>query len=216
MPEENELKDKNKDFIRTIIDQDLANNKNSGKVETRFPPEPNGYLHIGHAKSICLNFGIARDYKGICHLRFDDTNPEKEDVEYTDSIQEDVKWLGFDWGKHIYYASDYYDKCYEYAIELIKKGKAYVCDLSPDEVRLYRGTPTEPGKNSPYRKQAGRRKFGVIYKDEKRRIQGRRQDPACKDRYGAPEHKYERSCTLQDKVRRTPQDRQKMVYLSVV
>ncbi|MCB4791367.1 MAG: glutamine--tRNA ligase/YqeY domain fusion protein [Elusimicrobia bacterium] len=151
MTELNEPKDKGKDFIRTIIDEDIKNNKNSGRVETRFPPEPNGYLHIGHAKAICLNFGLAKEYNGVCHLRFDDTNPVKEDVEYVDSIQEDVKWLGFDWGKHLYYASDYFDRFYEYAVELIKKEKAYICNLSPEETRLYRGTPTEPGKNSPYR-----------------------------------------------------------------
>jgi len=145
--------ERKKDFIRNFIDADIAADKNGGRVETRFPPEPNGYLHIGHAKSICLNFGIAKDYNGDCHLRFDDTNPAKEEVEYIDSIEEDVKWLGFDWGKHLYYASDYYDRCYAFALELINKGKAYVCDLSPDEIRQYRGTPTEPGKNSPYRER---------------------------------------------------------------
>ncbi|MBN1621888.1 MAG: glutamine--tRNA ligase/YqeY domain fusion protein [Endomicrobiales bacterium] len=145
-------REKRKDFIRNIIDIDISSNKNNGKVETRFPPEPNGYLHIGHAKAICLNFGIAEEYKrGECHLRFDDTNPEKEEVEYIESIKEDVKWLGFDWGKHLYFASDYFNKFYEYAIELIKNGKAYICNLSPDEIKEYRGTPTEPGKNSPYR-----------------------------------------------------------------
>jgi glutaminyl-tRNA synthetase len=142
---------KGKDFLRTIIDQDIAEGKDGSRIETRFPPEPNGYLHIGHAKSICLNFGIARDYNGICHLRFDDTNPEKEENEYINSIREDVKWLGFDWKDHLYYASDYYDRIEKYAVELITRGKAYVCDLSPDEVRQYRGTPTEPGKNSPCR-----------------------------------------------------------------
>jgi len=140
-----------RDFIRDIINENIKEGKSSGQIVTRFPPEPNGYLHIGHAKSICLNFGIAREYHGRCHLRFDDTNPEKEEVEYINSIQEDVKWLGFDWGKHLYYASDYYDRFYEYALELIKKGKAYVCDLSPLQVKEYRGTPTEPGKDSPCR-----------------------------------------------------------------
>ncbi len=138
-------------FIRNIIDEDLKNNKNDGRVHTRFPPEPNGYLHIGHAKSICINFGIAADYNGLCNLRFDDTNPSKEDVEYVESIQDNVRWLGFDWEDRMFYASDYYGQLYEYAIQLIKKGKAYVCDLGPDEVREYRGTLTEPGKNSPYR-----------------------------------------------------------------
>ncbi len=138
-------------FIREIIEDDLKTNKFSGRVQTRFPPEPNGYLHIGHAKSICLNFGLARDYKGLTNLRFDDTNPTKEEQEYVDSIQEDVRWLGFDWDDRRYYASDYFGQLYEYAVQLIKKGKAYVCDLNADEIRKYRGTLTEPGKNSPDR-----------------------------------------------------------------
>ncbi|OOF46396.1 glutamine--tRNA ligase [Rodentibacter trehalosifermentans] len=137
-------------FITQIIDEDLAEGKHQS-VYTRFPPEPNGYLHIGHAKSICLNFGIAKDYNGLCNLRFDDTNPLKEDVEYVDSIKEDVEWLGFKWAGKVHYASDYFDTLYEYAIELIKKGLAYVDELSPEEMREYRGTLTEPGKNSPYR-----------------------------------------------------------------
>jgi glutaminyl-tRNA synthetase len=140
------------DFIRDIIREDVRANKNDGRVVTRFPPEPNGYLHIGHAKSICLNFGIALENEGgICHLRFDDTNPSKEDVEYIESIKSDIRWLGFDWGKHLYYASDYFEKLYEYAVQLIKGGKAYVCSLSTDQIREYRGTLTESGKDSPYR-----------------------------------------------------------------
>jgi len=140
------------DFIRTIIAEDLKANKNQGRVVTRFPPEPNGYLHIGHAKSICLNFGVAAENEGgVCHLRFDDTNPSKEDIEYIESIKADVRWLGFDWGDHLYYASDYFDRLYEYAIQLIKDGKAYVCDLSTDEIREYRGTLRRPGKESPHR-----------------------------------------------------------------
>ena len=142
---------KTSNFIREIIDEDIKNNKNNGRVHTRFPPEPNGYLHIGHAKSICLNFGIARDYKGLCNLRFDDTNPEKEEQEYVDSISEDVKWLGFDWEHRLYYASDYFDRLYGYAVELIRKGKAFVCDLSADQIREYRGTLKEPGRESPFR-----------------------------------------------------------------
>ncbi|MCX8042543.1 MAG: glutamine--tRNA ligase/YqeY domain fusion protein [Desulfobacterota bacterium] len=141
-------------FIRDIIDADLAAGKNNGRVHTRFPPEPNGYLHIGHAKSICLNFGIARDYRGLCNLRFDDTNPSKEDVEYVQAIMEDVRWLGFDWEERLFYASDYFERLYQCAIELIKKGKAFVCDLSPEELRRYRGTLTEPGTNSPYRNRS--------------------------------------------------------------
>ncbi|MDD2166080.1 glutamine--tRNA ligase [Glaesserella parasuis] len=146
----NEHHDVRANFITHIIDEDLASGKHDN-VYTRFPPEPNGYLHIGHAKSICLNFGIAEDYKGLCNLRFDDTNPVKEDVEYVDSIKEDVKWLGFEWEGEPRYASDYFDQLYGYAIELINKGLAYVDELSPDEMREYRGTLTEPGKNSPYR-----------------------------------------------------------------
>ncbi len=138
-------------FIRSIIDEDNHTKKWNGRVETRFPPEPNGYLHIGHAKSICLNFGIAQDYQGICHLRFDDTNPEKEAQEYVDSIRESVSWLGFDWGEHLHYSSDYFDQLYEFAEHLINQGKAYVESLSAEEIREQRGTLTSPGQNSPYR-----------------------------------------------------------------
>jgi glutaminyl-tRNA synthetase len=138
-------------FVRQIIDSDLKANKNDGRVVTRFPPEPNGYLHIGHAKSICLNFGIAEDYQGSCNLRFDDTNPHKENIEYIESIKTDVHWLGYDWGDRLFYASDYFEQLYEFAVELITAGKAYVCDLTAEETRQYRGTLTEPGKPSPYR-----------------------------------------------------------------
>jgi glutaminyl-tRNA synthetase len=141
-------------FIRTIIEEDLKSNKYGGRVHTRFPPEPNGYLHIGHAKSICLNFGLAQDYKGLCNLRFDDTNPSKEEVEYVESIKEDVRWLEFDWDDREFYASDYFDQLYDYALRLIKKGKAYVDDLSADEIRDYRGTLTKPGRESPYRNRS--------------------------------------------------------------
>jgi len=143
-----------KDFIREIIEADLRSNKYGGKVVTRFPPEPNGYLHIGHAKSIHLNFGIAKEYNGVCHLRFDDTNPLKEEEEFFEAIKEDVRWLGFDWGRHLYYASDYFDQLYQWAIELIKAGKAYVCDLSAEELSEQRGTPNQPGKESPYRNRS--------------------------------------------------------------
>jgi glutaminyl-tRNA synthetase len=141
-------------FIRNIIEEDLRTCKYGHRVHTRFPPEPNGYLHIGHAKSICLNFSLASDYDGLCNLRFDDTNPTKEEEEYVESIKEDIKWLGFDWGDRLYYASDYFDQLYEYAIQLIKIGKAYVDDLSADEIREYRGTLTKPGKDSPYRNRS--------------------------------------------------------------
>jgi glutaminyl-tRNA synthetase len=142
------------DFIRDIIDEDLKKNKNNGCVATRFPPEPNGYIHIGHAKSVCLNFGIALQYQGTCNLRLDDTDPQGESMEYVESIIRDVHWLGFDWDNRLFYASDYFEKLYSFAGELIKTGDAYVCDLSPDEIREYRGTFTEPGKESPYRNRS--------------------------------------------------------------
>ncbi len=141
------------DFIREIVANDIKTGKHEF-IRTRFPPEPNGYLHIGHAKSICLNFGIASQFKGLCNLRFDDTNPSKEEVEYVESIKEDVRWLGFDWDDREYYASDYFDQLYEFAVKLIKKGQAYVCSLSPEQIRQYRGTLTEPGKSSPYRNRS--------------------------------------------------------------
>ena len=139
------------DFIRAIVARDLAAGKNGGRVVTRFPPEPNGYLHIGHAKAICLDFGVAVENDGTCHLRFDDTNPTAEEVEFVDSIKADVRWLGFDWGEHEYFASDYFDQLYAFAVELIRRGKAFVCDLSSEEIAAYRGNLTEPGRNSPYR-----------------------------------------------------------------
>src|SRR5262245_17721711 len=142
------------DFIRARVAEDVKANKNDGRVQTRFPPEPNGYLHIGHAKSICLNFGVADDYNGLCNLRFDDTNPSKETVEYEESIMRDVRWLGFDWDDRLFYASDYFEKLYEYAVSLIRLGKAYVDSLSADEIRQHRGTLTEPGAESPYRSRS--------------------------------------------------------------
>jgi glutaminyl-tRNA synthetase len=141
-------------FIKHIIDADIEAGKNDGRVHTRFPPEPNGYLHIGHAKSICLNFGLAEEYGGLCNLRYDDTDPAKEEVEYVESIKQDVRWLGFDWEDREYYASDYFEQLFEYAVQLIKKGNAYVDSLNADEIRKYRGTLTEPGKNSPYRERS--------------------------------------------------------------
>lgn len=149
-----ENKNNASNFIRKIIKDDLENNKNDSKVHTRFPPEPNGYLHLGHAKSICLNFGVARDFKGLCNLRFDDTNPEKEETEYIESIKEDVKWLGFDWQERQFFASDYFPKLYDFATQLIRDGKAYVDSLSAEEIRQYRGSLTEPGKNSPDRNRS--------------------------------------------------------------
>lgn len=147
-------KAKPQNFIKNIIEKDLSMNKNDGRVHTRFPPEPNGYLHIGHAKSICLNFGLASEYNGLCNLRFDDTNPTKEEVEYVESIKSDIRWLGFNWGDRLFYASDYFDKLYEYAKQLIKSKKAYVCSLSTEEIKEYRGTLTQPGRNSPYRSRS--------------------------------------------------------------
>lgn len=148
------MEKKSKDFIREIIDEDIRTNRYGGRVHTRFPPEPNGYLHIGHAFSICLNFGIAEEYNGLCNLRFDDTNPATEEEEYVKSIIEDVKWLGFDWGDRLFFASDYFEKMYEYAVQLIKEGKAYVDDLSPEEISEYRGDLTTPGRESPYRNRS--------------------------------------------------------------
>ncbi|PHM37997.1 glutamine--tRNA ligase [Xenorhabdus mauleonii] len=162
-------------FIRQIIDEDLATGKHTS-VHTRFPPEPNGYLHIGHAKSICLNFGIAQDYQGQCNLRFDDTNPVKEDIEYVESIQNDVKWLGFEWSGNIRYSSDYFDTLYQYAIELINKGLAYVDELSAEEIREYRGTLKAPGKNSPYRDRSVEENLALF---EKMRAGGFEEGKAC-------------------------------------
>ena len=150
-PEKADTEGASSHFIKHIVEEDLNTGKYDGRVVTRFPPEPNGYLHIGHAKSICLNFGLADQYRGNCHLRFDDTNPLKESTEYVESIKQDVRWLGFDWKDHLYFTSDYFDRLYEYAIALIKKGMAYVDSLTPEEIRQYRGTLSEPGKNSPYR-----------------------------------------------------------------
>ncbi len=169
MKDEKDLKNNTPDessgpsnFIRDIIIKDIKDKKNEGKVITRFPPEPNGYLHIGHAKAICIDFGMAKEFNGICHLRFDDTNPAKEEEEYIDAIQEDIKWLGFDWGEHLYFASDYFEKMCEMAIKLIKDGKAYVCDLTPDQIRQYRGTLTEPGKESPFRERTAQENLDLF------------------------------------------------------
>ena len=140
-----------KDFIRTLIDEDNRTGKYGGRVHTRFPPEPSGYLHIGHAKAFGIDFGVAEEYGGLCNLRFDDTNPSKEEVEYVEAIKQDIRWLGFDWGDRLYFASDYFGQLHDYGVQLIKAGKAYVCDLTQDEIRQYRGTLHEPGRNSPYR-----------------------------------------------------------------
>ena len=159
---EQDTKKNSLDFIRTIITEDIANNKNEGRVATRFPPEPNGYLHIGHAKSICLNFGVAEEFGGTCNLRFDDTNPTKEDTEYVESIMEDVKWLGYDWGERLYYASDYFQNLYDFAVMLINDGKAYVDSSSADEIREYRGTLNAPGKESPFRNRSAKESLDLF------------------------------------------------------
>src|SRR5687767_9444997 len=151
MPDSNSQPERSLDFIRDIITEDLKAGRHGGRVHTRFPPEPNGYLHIGHAKAIAINFGVASDFDGLCNLRFDDTNPAKEDVEYVESIQEDVRWLGFDWRDRMFYASDYFEQMFAYAEQLVRDGKAYVDSLTADEIRQYRGTLTEPGRNSPHR-----------------------------------------------------------------
>ncbi len=189
-PSEGSIGGERKNFIREIVEGDLKSGKFAGRVHTRFPPEPNGYLHIGHAKSICLNFGLARDYNGLCNLRFDDTNPAKEETEYVDSIMNDVRWLGFDWGDRLYYASDYFEQLYEYAVLLIKKGKAYVCDLNADQIREYRGTLTEPGRESPYRNRSAEENTRPVSTDAKRGVSGRIADPSRKSRHGLaePEH----------------------------
>jgi len=148
------MEKKRVDFIREIILKDIETGKYGGKVHTRFPPEPNGYLHIGHAKAIYIDFSIAEEFGGLCNLRLDDTDPEKETKEFVEAIIKDVKWLGYDWGNRIYFASDYFEKFYQYAVTLIKKGKAYVCHLKPDEIRMSRGTLTEQGKESPYRNRS--------------------------------------------------------------
>ena len=159
---EQDAKKNSLDFIRTIITEDIQKNKNEGRVATRFPPEPNGYLHIGHAKSICLNFGVAEEFGGTCNLRFDDTNPTKEDTEYVESIMEDVKWLGYDWGERLYYASDYFQNLYDFAVMLINDGKAYVDSSSADEIREYRGTLNAPGKESPFRNRSAKESLDLF------------------------------------------------------
>jgi len=159
----NEIEDKKSlNFIEQIVEADLKAGKNGGRLNTRFPPEPNGYLHIGHAKAICMDFGIAEKFGGTCNLRFDDTNPVKEDVEYVDSIMEDIHWLGFDWGDRLYYASDYFPKLWDLAIRLIKEGKAYVDEQSSEEIARQKGTPTQPGIESPYRNRSANSRKAVL------------------------------------------------------
>jgi glutaminyl-tRNA synthetase len=176
------------DFIREIIDEDLRTNKNEGRVHTRFPPEPNGYLHIGHAKSICLNFGIAAQYGGLCNLRFDDTNPTKEEAEYVESMIRDIRWLGFDWEDRLFYASDYFEQLYEFAVKLIEKGKAFVDDQTADQIRETRGTLTEPGKKSPYRNRSVEENLDALWRSPRRLAR-----PSRQNRYGIRKFEHARS-----------------------
>ena len=194
----------NSNFIHDFIDKDLEDGVYSS-IQTRFPPEPNGYLHIGHAKAICINFGVKEKYKGVCNLRLDDTNPTKEDTEYVDAIKEDIQWLGFQWD-NLYYASDYFDFLFDCAIKLIKKGKAFVCELTPEEMRAYRGTLTEPGKESPYRNRSV----------EQGRVPGGQQGAACQNRYELPQPEYEGPDHLSHYVRPPSPHRRQMVRVSHV
>ena len=191
------------DFIREIVREDVKNGKHK-KIVTRFPPEPNGYLHIGHAKAFCLDFGLAEEFAGQCNLRFDDTNPDREDTEYVESIKEDLKWMGFDWGDGLYFASDYFDQLYDYAVELIQQGKAYVCDLSPQEIRDYRGTVTEPGKEQPLSRSHRVGKSRSICANEKWRISRRRVYIARKGRYGIAKYEHARSRNVSHQTHITP------------
>ncbi len=204
------------DFLRAIVDRDVRAGKNDGRVVTRFPPEPNGYLHIGHAKSICLNFGIAADFAGRCHLRFDDTNPCKEEARYADAMKEDIHWLGFEWGEHLYHASDYYQQLYDYAEQLITAGLAYVCSLSPEQIREYRGTLTEPGRESPDRNRPARGEPRSLPPDAGRRVRRRRVRPAGQDRHGLAQREHARPGAVPDPTGTPPPHRRRVVHLSDV
>ena len=183
-------------FIKHIIDNDIKNGKNNGAVVTRFPPEPNGYLHIGHSKSICLNFGLANDYNGQCHLRFDDTNPEAEKQEYVDAIINDIKWLGFDWGENLFHSSDYFDQLHGFALELINKGLAYVCDLNVEELREYRGNLTTPGKNSPHCDRSVEENLELFEKMKNGEFKDGERTLRAKNRYAIAQYEYARSIAL--------------------
>ena len=189
--------DERQDFIREIVRTDLASGKHL-RIVTRFPPEPNGYLHLGHTKAISLNFGIAEEFDGTCHLRFDDTNPVKEELEYIDSIKEDVSWLGFSWGENLFYASDYFEQLFQWAEELVRAGKAYVDDLSADEIRAHRGTLTEPGNAEPLSRPRCRREPGALPVHARRRLSRRRQGAAGQNRHGGGQHQHARSRAVPD------------------
>ena len=194
-----------RDFIRDIVAADLREGRHSSVV-TRFPPEPNGYLHIGHAKSICLNFGIAQEFGGHTNLRFDDTNPEKEEQEFIDSIQADVRWLGFDWGEHLYFASDYFEQLYAWAVHLIEHGDAYVDDLTADEIREYRGTLTEPGSQLALAGPLGGGEPRPVRADARGRVRERRPGAAREDRHGLAEHHHARPRAVPDPPRHASAD----------
>ena len=194
-------------FIRNMIEEDVRNGKHGGRVVTRFPPEPNGYLHIGHAKSICLNFGVAEEFGGQCNLRFDDTNPEKENQEYIDAITRDVEWLGYHWAGDIHYASDYFDVLYDFAVELIRKGKAYVCALNAEEMTEYRGTLTEPGRNSPYRDRSVEENLDLFHPHAQWRVCQWRTGVTRQDRHGVAQYEPARSDSLPYPLRFAPPDR---------
>ena len=201
------------DFIRDIVRADLASGRHK-TVVTRFPPEPNGYLHIGHAKSICLNFGIAEEFGGQCNLRFDDTNPTKEEQEYIDAIEADVRWLGFDWGKNLYYASDYFEQLYDWAEVLIRAGKAYVDDQSPDEMRAARGTLTEPGKNSPFRERGVEENLDLFRRMRAGEFANGARVLARQDRHGLGQYQSARSGALPHPPCRASAHRQNLEHLS--
>ena len=201
-----------RDFIRDIIAADLAAGR-STEVVTRFPPEPNGYLHIGHAKAICLNFGVAEEFDGRCHLRFDDTNPMKEAQEYIDAIERDVRWLGFDWGRHLYHASDYFEQLYQWAEHLIRHGVAYVDDQPPEAMRAARGTLTEPGHNSPYRERSPEENLDLFRRMRAGRIPQRRAGSARQDRHGFGQHEFARSGALPHPARGAPAHRHGVAHL---
>ena len=205
-------RERGRDFIREIVAEDLRSGKHQ-TVVTRFPPEPNGYLHIGHAKSICLNFGIAQEFGGRCHLRFDDTNPTKEEQEYIDAIEADVRWLGFDWGEHLYHASDYFEQLYEWAVHLVRAGKAYVDDLSADEIREHRGTLTEPGRGQPLPGPLGRGEPRPLRADARGRVPRRGPRAAREDRHGLGQHQPARPGALPDPARDAPPHRRRLVHL---
>ncbi len=199
-------------FIRDLIQEDL-NNGRFQHVHTRFPPEPNGYLHIGHAKAFIIDFGIALDYGGKCNLRFDDTNPVKEETEYVDAIMEDIRWIGYDWEDRLFYASDYFEQLYLYAVKLIEKGKAYVDDLSADEIREYRGTLTEPGKDSPYRNRTVEGNLDLFNRMRDGEFSDGHARPPREDRYGFRKHEHARSGNVSNLEGHSSPDRRSMVHL---